>query len=472
MALQPGDVALLRYDIGGRALFHERLILCVIPSDPGNFGILTPDHDVYLEEIRGGNADLHSFHSSEGIGHRPRAIGNAVVHGFGEPYPTIEEMRVFIRDACLQANVPLPPLPLNVLIHGSGPLYAVGEGDGVVPFVGPGGPAPGPGPAVPVHGAAASGAGVGAQAAGPGLGPPSVGGAAVPGPGPMPGAPVAGANVVDAIPLSALSGLVPDPGRWILDEPHVAYDIGQAFQLPASFVVPPGATRVICSIGGDESVLKFLRPGVDVNTYVSARCGFLCHDRRTIEVPGANDGKSVSSLLNEMTVVPGGLPHGLDSSPTGPWFFQEVAISGKSFALRDSTWKAESGVPSQLPLTYEHEVLSCFFDYAVLTDRLNIKNLVCCEWLVRRLQLIESAVLENPMHPSFDGARYFMGKGARKGGALIAPDLRSHVASEYAKEAALQKEKRKALEARKSAQEGGKADKKGKGGNPKAPPEG
>ena len=41
-----------------------------------------------------------------------------------------------------------------------------------------------------------------------------------------------------------------------------------------------------------------------------------------------------------------------------------------------------------------------------------------------------------------------MGTGERKGGALVAPALRSHVASELGKEAAILKEKRKAREAR------------------------
>ena len=258
-----------------------------------------------------------------------------------------------------------------------------------------------------------------------------------------------------------------------LNEPHVNHDIGQPFTLPPHIIPTPGSTRIICPVDAEESVLKFLVGGVDLAGYVSARSSFLGSDRRVLECPSVADGKTVTLLLNEMSVQPGGLPHGLDSAPTAPWFFQEVAQSGKSFSLRDSTWKAESGVNPHLPLAYEHEVESIFFDIAIMTDRLNVKNLACCEWLARRMQLQENAVLENPSAPSFEGARFFMGKGSRRGGALISPALQAHVAQEFSREAALQKEKRKALEARKAQGEGkgGKAPKGGGkgGGNPEAP---
>ena len=62
--------------------------------------------------------------------------------------------------------------------------------------------------------------------------------------------------------------------------------------------------------------------------------------------------------------------------------------------------------------------------------------------------LQESAISECPENPSFDGARHFMGLGERRGGAIVAPGLLSHVAGEMGKETAILKEKRKAREAR------------------------
>ena len=76
----------------------------------------------------------------------------------------------------------------------------------------------------------------------------------------------------------------------------------------------------------------------------------------------------------------------------------------------------------------------------------------------------ENAVSESPLEPSFVGARHFLGFGDRKGGALIAPSLHAHVASELGKAASILKEKRKADEARSSSGRGrGRGDKSGRG---------
>ena len=85
---------------------------------------------------------------------------------------------------------------------------------------------------------------------------------------------------------------------------------------------------------------------------------------------------------------------------------------------------------------------------AVTVDGIDPKQPEAMELALRRIQLMEEAVAENPASPSFEGASHYMGTGERKGGALVAPALRSHVASELGKEAAILKEKRKAREAR------------------------
>ena len=77
--------------------------------------------------------------------------------------------------------------------------------------------------------------------------------------------------------------------------------------------------------------------------------------------------------------------------------------------------------------------------------------------MIRRVQLLESAVAESPEAPSYEGAQHYMGDQERPGGALLAPALRTHVASELSREASIMKEKRKAREAR-----GGRGRGKGK----------
>eukprot|EP00973_Karenia_brevis_P074180 10308617-Karenia_brevis.AAC.1 len=71
------------------------------------------------------------------------------------------------------------------------------------------------------------------------------------------------------------------------------------------------------------------------------------------------------------------------------------------------------------------------------------------------MKLHESAIAESPDNPSYEGAQHFLGVQERRGGALIAPQLTAHVATELSREAAILKEKRKAREAR-----GGKGGKK------------
>ena len=58
-----------------------------------------------------------------------------------------------------------------------------------------------------------------------------------------------------------------------------------------------------------------------------------------------------------------------------------------------------------------------------------------------------------------------MGYGEERGGALVAPGLRSHVAAEWGREAAILKEKRKAREAKDAAKGGGRGGGK-KGDHP------
>ena len=73
--------------------------------------------------------------------------------------------------------------------------------------------------------------------------------------------------------------------------------------------------------------------------------------------------------------------------------------------------------------------------------------------MLRRVQLIEEVHLEDPQNPNWEQADLFMGDDAKKGGALVAPSLRAHVASELQREAQILKERRKAKEAKKGLQD-------------------
>ena len=118
---------------------------------------------------------------------------------------------------------------------------------------------------------------------------------------------------------------------------------------------------------------------------------------------------------------------------------------------------------------HEHQLLSRAVDFAVMYDGLNAPNLGCIEVLIRRMQLLESAHLDDPKAPNYEGGDLFMGHGDRPGGVLIAPDLRTHVATRLRDDASVRKEQRKAKEERRLARggrEGGRGRGRGGGGEP------
>ena len=131
--------------------------------------------------------------------------------------------------------------------------------------------------------------------------------------------------------------------------------------------------------------------------------------------------------------------------PTAPWFVDAVTRSGlASMVSRDTRWEAESGIVKTDRVVYGHECLSRAVELAAVVDCLNVKNLVCFGFLLRRLQLVEEAVAENPSQPDYSGASHYVGTEERRGGALLAPSLRAYVAGELGKEAAILKEARDA----------------------------
>jgi hypothetical protein len=101
---------------------------------------------------------------------------------------------------------------------------------------------------------------------------------------------------------------------------------------------------------------------------------------------------------------------------------------------------------------HEHRVLSKALQWGVEIDGINVKNCASFEYLCRRKLLLEDAHKLDPDNPNWEGAHHWMGEDDAGGGALGsgAEALRSHVAQEFAKDYAVAKERRKAMEARKA----------------------
>ena len=139
-----------------------------------------------------------------------------------------------------------------------------------------------------------------------------------------------------------------------------------------------------------------------------------------------------------------------------------ISRGAGSFMAAHDRWVVEAHVKQSHRSSWEHRVLSRTLRLAQHEDRLNLKGLICMEYLNHRRQLLEDAHRDDPERPNFEGAHHYMGgDDARSGSMADAP--RAHVASEFGREAAIQKERRKATEVRKGpgGPGGKKKDKEG-----------
>ena len=117
-------------------------------------------------------------------------------------------------------------------------------------------------------------------------------------------------------------------------------------------------------------------------------------------------------------------------------------------------WVQQSKIPEGDRAVYEDEVLSKVVDTAIRYDGLNVVNLACFELIVRRKQLLAEAHVGNPGAPSYEAADFFMGNKYRPGGGIVVPALTQQVAQQMHEESQVMKEKRKLLEAKGAGKKG------------------
>ena len=222
--------------------------------------------------------------------------------------------------------------------------------------------------------------------------------------------------------------------------------------------------RALVSVNQDVMVLKRLPAATEISEYAKERRAFLADDMRVI--PQRLDRPhTFEEAVRSMTRV--AIPRTFASPISGPdtveWFIEATISQGHGgFISRHHRWKRDSGVGHKDRFVYEHEVMARAVEYLGTIDGVSLKTSVGVEFLLRRKQLLEEAVGENPESPSYEGANHYMGSAERPGGALLDLRLRAHVATERSREAAVFKEKRKAREVR-GGGHGNKNKGKGKG---------
>ena len=420
MALALGTMVLVRYDT---PVFHERLI-CGQVRDSDHV-VCSPTYDFFVEQLDLNNDDLTAIRFYQADGTPPAGVNPAQLFQF--PGMTAAQRTALLVEGVRLANVERRALGLVPDLAMPGAAVAGGGGGGVA--------APAAGAAVP-------------PAAPPGA--PPVAGAAAPLVAAPAAAPPGGGPILPVAPGQP-RGLTGPGGAWVVDEPSGTREIGDGMPLPANAQVV--GTRALADLGNEVVLLVFLPPNTDIDEYARARQALLTDDDRIIPLPAERRAIDFKNAVEDM-IEDAKLAFPLEGERSAPWFLNEVVKSGVgTLTSRSTRWSRESGIDSNSRLAHEHKVISRALDFGITCDGLNCKNLVITEYLLRRMQLIEEVHREDPKNPNWEGSDFYMGTPEAKGGALLAPGLRRHVAEQLSREAAILKEKRKARDARRGAKD-------------------
>ena len=379
--LDRGSAAWVHY---GGGEHHARLVGGHVEND--EYAVVSPDFDVFVEQLSLNNADLEGIRFSASIDAPPRGVpaaGNA-----------------------LYTFVPLAAADVTALLVESDQVANLERAHRGLPRLGEAARAPGGAAAVATPVPAAAGAAGGAR-------------------------------------------LAPAGGAWVLAEPLVGHDVGDEFTLPVGATVLGTRALVVIdgTVASLEQLAEgvdLTRWALARSNFLADDPRILARtstERTLVEAVG---------LMSACTRQAEGLPASPLQGPAigAEWVDAVVRDGVTSLIDRASKWRRDSGVRAHSSAAHEHSVIHRAVQLLATVDGLNVKNLVGVELLLRRITLREEAVAENPEAPSYEGADHYLGVSERSGGAQMVPSLRAHVATELSKEAAIFKEKRKAREAR------------------------
>jgi len=119
--------------------------------------------------------------------------------------------------------------------------------------------------------------------------------------------------------------------------------------------------------------------------------------------------------------------------------------------MHHTAWRTAAKLTTSDAGVSLHEVASKALQAACCYDQLNVGELACMEILSRSIQMTEYRWRERIVGNSTshdDEAFLFLGADPCRGNLCVSPRLFSHIGGEMAKEAAINKEARKAREER------------------------
>ena len=402
-ALDLASYVYVCYD--GEELFHERLILSWVES--GEYVVLTPDSDVFIEQVDAGNADLTGIRIGGALGTVPHGLVGHQIYSFATR-PAGAILQNLRREGEVHARIERLAHSLIGLAPGAMPVPGAALPPPVVPLALPAAP----------------------------IAPPMVPGALAPPPPPPP---------PPLPPRLARAG-----GTWVLDEPVGSFTVGQEVPLPAGSLV--FGTCGFVTIEGKVVSITLVSSGSDLDVWAGGRlAAFLKADGRVFNLPMDAASITLADADRLMAVAPPAL-RPLRGPPTVGDSIGDIAnrTSGGFVAAHDR-WVVEARIELTSRSRYEHKVLSRALQLDFQLDGIIVKRSVAFEYFDRRRQLLlEEAHRDDPARQNFDNAHVFMGEDDEASGTHLSSALRVHVAAELSRETAIQKERRKAQEARDS----------------------
>lgn len=97
-AIPPGTFACVCYD--GAELYHERLIASSVSES--HYVVVSPDHDLFLEQVDGNNSDLSGLRFGDESGSLPVGLAGREVYAF-KPLPSGASLAGLLREGALLA---------------------------------------------------------------------------------------------------------------------------------------------------------------------------------------------------------------------------------------------------------------------------------------------------------------------------------------------------------------------------------
>eukprot|EP00971_Amphidinium_carterae_P314346 6248055-Amphidinium_carterae.2 len=123
-----GDILLVQYE--GAPLWHERLVMCSHRVTVGAYGIVTPDHDLYIEHYGGDDPNIQEVRLTRGLGDVPAGLEGGQFHRF-DGVLVAEDVEHWCQTLHMLCGRPVPDVPVVVRRAGQRAEHSRGsEGSG------------------------------------------------------------------------------------------------------------------------------------------------------------------------------------------------------------------------------------------------------------------------------------------------------------------------------------------------------